>query len=551
MRRSKSVFAVLVAALASQEARAAIISVTPEDNISNVIENASHGDQVVLLDGTYRQTIRVTSGITLRAQNPGKAIVENPYGNSPGASDTVQVSGSGITVQGLVIKGGRNGVFVFGATGKPESAGSIAIVGNTVVGAWGDGIKASYVNNLVIRGNAIHYSSTGTINDQSIDFVGVTDSVIEKNLIGSPGEMGSGSAGYTCIAAKGGSENIRIIGNGVYGCLNDGISVGGWTSERWYRDGADYDARNVVVTDNEVEAGKNAVIVADAQDTIIENNNLSSGKGSDVAYFKDNSNIRTDGNTSSSGGDGGGFGGLARSLVLAGAVAGGFFATGIGTAAAVVYATEVTQILNGLRLLEQIKNEIEMIENDARMLENDARMLQGIGSNNTNGLTSLLNRIAGLFEQTEGIGYQSVDLADVFSEKYPQLYNDPSFAELEAKKREWLAEQQSKTREAMQMQSQIKQNMGQTNAAVAATVRASQAAPGQTAAIQASNQLLAVLSSQVQELQAVLIAQSRAVNTFQADEAAEIARADALNEAARQGIGHYTAAPINPFTRRY
>ena len=550
MRRSSPVFVALVAALASQEARAAVLTVTPEDNISNVIENASYGDQVVLLDGTYRQTIRVTSGITVRAQNPGKAIIENPYGNRPGASDTVQVSGSGITVQGLVVKGGRNGVFVFGSTGKPESAGSVAIVGNTIVGAWGDGLKASYVNNLLIRGNAIHHSSTGTVNDQAIDFVGVTDSVIEKNLIGTPGEVGSGSAGYTCIAAKGGSENIQIVGNGIYGCLNDGISVGGWTSERWYRDGADYDARNVIVTDNEVEAGKHAVIVADAHDAVIKDNNLSSGEGSDVAYFKDNSNIRTDGNSGGSGGSGG-FGGLARSLVLAGAVAGGFFATGIGSAAAVVYATEVTQILNGLRLLEQIKNEIEMLENDARMLENDARMLQGIGTNNVAGLNSLFNRIAGLFEQTEGIGFQSVELADLFSEKYPKLYNDPSFAELEAKKREWLAEQQSKTREAMEMQSQVTRNMGQTNAAVSATIRASQAAPGQTAAIQAGNQLLSVLSSQVQELQAVLISQSRAVNAFQADEAAEIARADALNEAARKGMGHYTAAPINPFTRRY
>jgi P-type conjugative transfer protein TrbJ len=74
--------------------------------------------------------------------------------------------------------------------------------------------------------------------------------------------------------------------------------------------------------------------------------------------------------------------------------------------------------------------------------------------------------------------------------------------------------------DALRMQNQIAQGQPTTSAQVASAVTASQGAAGQTAAIQASNQLLATVSAQLTQLQNLLITQARAEQTLAAQAAA-------------------------------
>ena len=61
-------------------------------------------------------------------------------------------------------------------------------------------------------------------------------------------------------------------------------------------------------------------------------------------------------------------------------------------------------------------------------------------------------------------------------------------------------------------------------------VAASQAAPGQTAAIQAGNQLLASLSGQIANMQSTTLAHQRAVETVMAAEANDVDRQRAMGD---------------------
>ena len=77
------------------------------------------------------------------------------------------------------------------------------------------------------------------------------------------------------------------------------------------------------------------------------------------------------------------------------------------------------------------------------------------------------------------------------------------------------------------MQNQIARGQPTTAAQVAQAVQASQGAAGQTAAIQATNQLLATVSAQLTQLQNLLITQARAEQTLAAQAQATQAAANA------------------------
>jgi P-type conjugative transfer protein TrbJ len=76
-------------------------------------------------------------------------------------------------------------------------------------------------------------------------------------------------------------------------------------------------------------------------------------------------------------------------------------------------------------------------------------------------------------------------------------------------------------------------------ASVTSAIGASQAASGQTSAIQATNQLLATVSAQLTQLQAILTTQARAVELAEqqarADSAAALSTASQFEESVNGG----------------
>jgi len=80
---------------------------------------------------------------------------------------------------------------------------------------------------------------------------------------------------------------------------------------------------------------------------------------------------------------------------------------------------------------------------------------------------------------------------------------------VEALRRQWLESQRAGVLHSQDVQNRTSVEMPGTQARVGEYVRRSNSAPGQTAVLQASNETLATLTAQMQNLQALEIAQTR------------------------------------------
>jgi hypothetical protein len=90
---------------------------------------------------------------------------------------------------------------------------------------------------------------------------------------------------------KGGSTNDDIVNNKVWDANVNGISVGGWTGQKWMWPGArSYEAKDVTVTGNEVwDVNKSAILVSGARDSLISKNYLHPKNDYDAVVWIDRS----------------------------------------------------------------------------------------------------------------------------------------------------------------------------------------------------------------------------------------------------------------------
>jgi P-type conjugative transfer protein TrbJ len=102
-----------------------------------------------------------------------------------------------------------------------------------------------------------------------------------------------------------------------------------------------------------------------------------------------------------------------------------------------------------------------------------------------------------------------------------------SFAQIRQKIASWESNSRLTMQDSMAVQNQLVRSQTTTAGAVNSAVAASQGAAGQTAAVQATNQILAALSTQLQGLQTILIAQARTQETILAQQQAGLVAARA------------------------
>jgi P-type conjugative transfer protein TrbJ len=177
----------------------------------------------------------------------------------------------------------------------------------------------------------------------------------------------------------------------------------------------------------------------------------------------------------------------------------------------------IKQVSQGLQQIQALQNQIQLQES----------MVQRLGTDVTGPLREITTQATGLLKQAQGIGYNATNLNQSFAQAYPTNLNGQSSQALSAQLAAWDAASRQTLQEAMQVQGQIAQAQPSTTGAVNAAVAASQGAAGQTAAIQATNQLLAALSTQLLQLQTLLITQARQAQTLEAERQAEAAKGEA------------------------
>ena len=206
----------------------------------------------------------------------------------------------------------------------------------------------------------------------------------------------------------------------------------------------------------------------------------------------------------------------------------GMTATGPQPAQAQMTVIDPTAIAQAIK---QVTQQLQQIQQLQAQLTNQVAMLQKLGTDVTGPLQSITSQATQLLQQAQGIGYNSQNLSQQYSQVYPANMQGMSFAQITQALTGWQTNSRQTLQQAMATQNQIVQAQPVTAKAVNGAVAASQGAAGQTAAIQATNQLLAALSTQLTQLQNILITQGRAEQTAAAQ--AQAAQAAGAAESQR------------------
>jgi hypothetical protein len=256
----------------------------PINDINAALEMATPGTDVMVKAGTYQGAVKFARSGQEGA--PIRLISADGRGKARIVSDKTGVYGFGTKnagVFGFHIVAGREGNGIqFGLAGRDTSnmaryARNLVIADNLVENAGQDGIKLSQADSVFLYGNVIRNSGAdhNDNGDGGIDMVAVNQSQIVGNLV-------DGTSGHTCLMMKGGSERNFIAGNILRGCERDGLSVGGLTTPNWMRPGTDAEAKYNTVVGNDIEAGRNALLLYGATGNMVANN-LCGGRKSCVS----------------------------------------------------------------------------------------------------------------------------------------------------------------------------------------------------------------------------------------------------------------------------
>jgi len=205
------------------------------------------------------------------------------------------------------------------------------------------------------------------------------------------------------------------------------------------------------------------------------------------------------------------------------------------------------QALNIGQQVLQLQNQLTQITNLQSQVAAAQQMLQKASSDSTSAPIAAVNaQLATILQQATGIGFNSQTAGASFGAAYPASETTAGFnsAQLASAMQAW----QTNTAQALQtsiaIQNRIAQSSPSITAAVHNAVTASNSATGPTAAHQATNQIIAAVSTQLAQLQDIIIAESQAYTAVEAAKQQSTAAAAATTaQTQAQTPASVTAAP--------
>jgi P-type conjugative transfer protein TrbJ len=207
---------------------------------------------------------------------------------------------------------------------------------------------------------------------------------------------------------------------------------------------------------------------------------------------------------------------MAAALAIAGA--------SIAPAHAATYAQEHTQLM-------VLAKEVENIVNTITQINQAYRMLSSLKINNVGDVIRAMQMARSMLGTLNPAIENITASDDLFRRCFPDGYAEGMEPrELKGKIDHWRRVSEAAIQESWRVEAAAVSEQQATAKRVGDLVAASQAAPGQTAAIQAGNQLLATLSGQMAQMQSSTIAHQRAVETAMAAEANDVDRQRALGD---------------------
>ena len=168
-------------------------------------------------------------------------------------------------------------------------------------------------------------------------------------------------------------------------------------------------------------------------------------------------------------------------------------------------------VLTAARELSQVNNEIQMLENQATSLLNQARNLASLPYSSLASLQQQISQTQQLLGQAQRIAYSVSAIDQAFTQTYPQAYASSTSSQ------QLLADAQTRWqnalagfRDAMRVQAGVVANLDNTHAQISALLSSSQSATGALQAAQSGNQLVALQTTQLSDLTAIMASIARA-----------------------------------------
>ena len=204
----------------------------------------------------------------------------------------------------------------------------------------------------------------------------------------------------------------------------------------------------------------------------------------------------------------------------------------------VVYdpAVHAESVLSAARALEQVRHQIAAIEQQARMLQKNPLDLSPEFSRS-------IGEARALFLTAEALAFDIDRIGGDIEALYPATWEAYELEGVLAWSERWRAASRASLVRAMQAEARAAGSMDDTARRLEAALGASQAAEGQTGAVQAGNQLQALSAAQLAEIHALLVVQGRALQTERMERLAREARAEEIR---RRAFPPELPAPGNP-----
>jgi P-type conjugative transfer protein TrbJ len=185
-----------------------------------------------------------------------------------------------------------------------------------------------------------------------------------------------------------------------------------------------------------------------------------------------------------------------------------------------------------------VNQQIQQLTHEIEMLENMARDLETLPDSIANDILRRMQRIDDLMREAEGIGYKVEEIERDYEEIYPETYGDiPPENEVlvEQARTRW---KQSRTayRESLQVTAQVVATARADSESLDRLIGSSQSAVGNLQAVQAGNQIEALQTQQLMQIESMMASHYRA-------EALERARQLAEAERGRARTRSFLGAP--------
>jgi len=190
-------------------------------------------------------------------------------------------------------------------------------------------------------------------------------------------------------------------------------------------------------------------------------------------------------------------------------------------------ANHAQNILQAVRALQELDNQVRQLAHEIDMIEKMARDLETLPVNVAHAvIRDRITRIEALIRDAEGIGASVEAVEAAFENSFPYAYGEtaPRAATLVAEARARWEASRAAHKHVLLMAAEARAGNGADADALAGIITESQGAAGNLQALQAGNQISALTTQQLMQLEALLGASARAEALDRARELAEAER---------------------------